>query len=460
MLDSNPCSHSAINVSVPWRSITVRLDTQCELNAPLTRYYGPDGYYPHAGLVRRWSNWCRVVASMIALAWANRKTLLPRFAKWRTDVLHMKQNSLGGELESYRLPTLVCTSPLVFPPAPDFKPEVFVPGFLFLDAAQADRQEAATTAATASVDARHTTAAGAGAGAGASAALLLPPELAAFLERCGDSDRPVCVNFGSMIAGGGRAGFIADIVCAVVHDLGLPCVLIAGWNTFDEATAARMNGRPAGGSGSSGSATHPRLCCVRSVPHEAIFPRCAAVVHHGGSGTTARVLLSGVPSVVIPILHWSDQPQFGIATQRLGVGVCIREQATRARVVAAVRQVVPEDEAQREAVLVRCRAVAARMEGEDGVVGAAEALSHCLCAAVKPKTAADVRFLKRHCVPCTMRERGVKNDSGGVGGGDGDKPGWVRYRVQQGMWESMGLCVKLLLLVLVLGTAWMWLRHR
>ena len=41
--------------------------------------------------------------------------------------------------------------------------------------------------------------------------------------------------------------------------------------------------------------------CVESVPHEWVFKKCCAVIHHGGAGTTARVLQAGVPSVIVPI---------------------------------------------------------------------------------------------------------------------------------------------------------------
>ena len=38
---------------------------------------------------------------------------------------------------------------------------------------------------------------------------------------------------------------------------------------------------------------------VQEAPHEWLFPRCAAVVHHGGAGTTARALWAGAPSLIV-----------------------------------------------------------------------------------------------------------------------------------------------------------------
>lgn len=42
------------------------------------------------------------------------------------------------------------------------------------------------------------------------------------------------------------------------------------------------------------------LLCVPYAPYSEVFPRCAAVIHHGGIGTTAQALRYGVPSLVIP----------------------------------------------------------------------------------------------------------------------------------------------------------------
>jgi len=57
---------------------------------------------------------------------------------------------------------------------------------------------------------------------------------------------------------------------------------------------------------------------VESAPFAWLFPRMAAVVHHGGAGTTAAGLRAGVPSVVIPF--FADQPFWGQKVAELGVG--------------------------------------------------------------------------------------------------------------------------------------------
>ncbi|NJP93734.1 glycosyltransferase family 1 protein [Nonomuraea sp. FMUSA5-5] len=60
------------------------------------------------------------------------------------------------------------------------------------------------------------------------------------------------------------------------------------------------------------------LRVVGEVPHEWLFPRMAAVVHHGGAGTTGTALAAGVPNVVCPF--FSDQPFWGRRVAALGVG--------------------------------------------------------------------------------------------------------------------------------------------
>jgi sterol 3beta-glucosyltransferase len=56
---------------------------------------------------------------------------------------------------------------------------------------------------------------------------------------------------------------------------------------------------------------------VEAIPHDWLFPRMSAVVHHGGLGTTAEGLRAGVPSVIIPF--FADQPFWAQRVFQLGV---------------------------------------------------------------------------------------------------------------------------------------------
>jgi len=53
------------------------------------------------------------------------------------------------------------------------------------------------------------------------------------------------------------------------------------------------------------------FCFSGSVPYSWLFPRCAAAIHHAGSGSTAAALLAGIPQVVCPFLldqfYWAER---------------------------------------------------------------------------------------------------------------------------------------------------------
>jgi sterol 3beta-glucosyltransferase len=61
-----------------------------------------------------------------------------------------------------------------------------------------------------------------------------------------------------------------------------------------------------------------QVFCLEDVPHAWLFPRCSALVHHGGSGTTAAGLRAGVPALLIP--RATDQFFWGSRVHSLGCG--------------------------------------------------------------------------------------------------------------------------------------------
>lgn len=72
--------------------------------------------------------------------------------------------------------------------------------------------------------------------------------------------------------------------------------------------------------------TAEHVMVVRSVNHSEVFPRCRAIVHHGGAGTTAASARSGVPTLVLWV--GADQPVWGGRIKRLGVGTSRRFSST------------------------------------------------------------------------------------------------------------------------------------
>jgi UDP:flavonoid glycosyltransferase YjiC (YdhE family) len=88
------------------------------------------------------------------------------------------------------------------------------------------------------------------------------------------------------------------------------------------ADVARTAGRrlvvASGWGGPKGTDRQGDCLFVDDVPHPLLFPRVAAVVHHGGSGTVAAAARAGVPQIVLP--HMSDQFLWRSQVVKLGLG--------------------------------------------------------------------------------------------------------------------------------------------
>ena len=118
---------------------------------------------------------------------------------------------------------------------------------------------------------------------------------------------------------------------------------------------------PAGG-GLRSSDLPESVFAVESLPHSWLFPQMAAVVHHGGAGTTAAGLRAGVPSVLIPFM--GDQPFWGRRVHDLGTGTkpIPRKQLTADKLAEAIETAV-SDEVMRE----RAASLGERIRAENGV---------------------------------------------------------------------------------------------
>lgn len=102
------------------------------------------------------------------------------------------------------------------------------------------------------------------------------------------------------------------------------------------------------------------------VNQQALFPRVAAVVHHGGAGTTTAASRAGVPQVVVPQI--GDQPQFAARVAELGIGVGHDGSTPTYESLAGALRVALEPE-----VAVRAKEIAGRIR-TDGTVVAAKML--------------------------------------------------------------------------------------
>jgi UDP:flavonoid glycosyltransferase YjiC (YdhE family) len=110
------------------------------------------------------------------------------------------------------------------------------------------------------------------------------------------------------------------------------------------------------------AALPPDVLAVDPLPHDWLFPRAAAVVHHGGAGTTFAALRAGAPSIVVP--GFADQPFWARRVHALGAGPAPipRRRLTAGRLAPAIRSAAT-DPALRE----RAATLARTLAGEDGV---------------------------------------------------------------------------------------------
>lgn len=105
----------------------------------------------------------------------------------------------------------------------------------------------------------------------------------------------------------------------------------------------------------------PHVRHVRYASFAALFPRSAAVVHHGGIGTCAQALAARVPQLVMPMGF--DQPDNASRLARLGVGETIRPaRFTAARVAPALDRLLSAGD-----VTIACRRWQERVEGANAV---------------------------------------------------------------------------------------------
>ena len=109
------------------------------------------------------------------------------------------------------------------------------------------------------------------------------------------------------------------------------------------------------------------VLAVDSVPHDWLFPQMAAVVHHGGAGTTAAGLRAGTPTIVVPF--FGDQPFWGRRIADLGVGPAPIPQKhfSVERLAAAIRTATTD-----QAMRTQTRQLSQRIRQEDGIARAVE----------------------------------------------------------------------------------------
>jgi len=178
------------------------------------------------------------------------------------DLLHLPRTSALGFVRMLQtVPTLLTTSPLVTPPPDDWSGNICQTGIWFDDSPAWDP----------------------------------PADLTEFLAA---GDPPVFISFGSIPSADPDADVLLMMQSA-------------------RRAGRRVVIRPSHGwSGAEDSSEE--VYRLREAPYRWLFPQMAAVIHHGGAGTTAEALLAGVPNAVVAF--GVDQPYHGRRIHELGAG--------------------------------------------------------------------------------------------------------------------------------------------
>jgi sterol 3beta-glucosyltransferase len=270
----------------------------------------PTRSFPSVGMpALSWGGWYNnfTYGFVDWLTWTFTKSQVNR---WRGDKLGLPpaSQSAMASVRQGKVPTLFGFSPSVLPKPPEWDHNVHVTGYWFLP--EKTWQP--------------------------------PTELLQFLDA---GAPPVYIGFGSMASN--NAEQTTRIVLDAVKQAGVRAVLASGWG------------------GLAASALPANVMLIESAPHEWLFPRMAAVVHHGGAGTTAAGLRAGVPTVIIPF--GGDQPFWGHHVHALGVGPkpIPQRQLSAEKLADAIRESVNDPQMQ-----AKSAALGQKIRAEDGVTNA------------------------------------------------------------------------------------------
>ena len=215
------------------------------------------------------------------------------------------------------MPVINCYSAAVVPPPSDWNDTFHQAGYCFLDAADAFEP---------------------------------PPALQEFLD---EGPKPFYVGFGSMIPRDPEQ--LAQMIVSAFEEIGQRAILCSGWGEVSKAELP------------------PSIYLLKEIPHDWLFPKVAAAVHHGASGTVAATLRAGIPSIVVPF--FADQPVWGARLEQLGVSPAThpRLELTSDRLAKSIRRIVEDD-----SFYQRAQQLKAQIAEEDGVGKAVAVIESCL----------------------------------------------------------------------------------
>jgi UDP:flavonoid glycosyltransferase YjiC (YdhE family) len=177
-----------------------------------------------------------------------------------------------------------------------------------------------------------------------------PSGLQAFIQ---DGSQPIYIGFGSMDAGESRQ--TTTSVLAALKNTGQRAVLLRGWGGIH---AEDLPGS---------------VFLIDSVPHSWLFPKMAAIVHHGGAGTTASAFRAGAPQVILP--HFGDQPLWAqrVTALKAGPKPIYMNKLTAHKLTAAIDQAATNPQMRQSA-----KNIGLALQPEDGVATAVQWINQIL----------------------------------------------------------------------------------
>lgn len=167
------------------------------------------------------------------------------------------------------------------------------------------------------------------------------PALTEFIK---STPKPIYIGFGSM-GNPAKNESTGKIILQALAKTGQRAILSTGWSGLGTDQPLPKN-----------------VFLIKNTPHRWLFPQMAAIVHHGGAGTTGAALSAGVPSLIIP--HFGDQYYWGRRVAELGVGPepIERKKLSAERLVAALSTAL-HDSGMRE----QAASLGAKISAENGV---------------------------------------------------------------------------------------------
>ncbi|KAF2125711.1 glycosyltransferase family 1 protein [Dothidotthia symphoricarpi CBS 119687] len=265
------------------------------LHMMFTFPYTPTVQFPHPLANIKSSNVEPTYSNFISyplvdmMTWQGLGDLINRF---RTRDLHLEEVSTlwaPGQLYRLKVPYTYMWSPGLVPKPKDWGPEIDISGFTFLDLASS---------------------------------FTPPDDLTAFLDK---GEPPVYIGFGSIVVDDPDA--FTKLIFEAVELAGVRALVSKGWGGFGSNADCPDN-----------------IFMLDNIPHDWLFPRCSAVIHHGGAGTTAIGLKCAKPTMIVPF--FGDQPFWGamVSKAKAGAHECIPYKKLDAECLAkGIKQCLTEE---------------------------------------------------------------------------------------------------------------------